>query len=275
VYRTTKRQAYVKKKERENKVAKSHSNPLRHPPLSEVAFEITFPTRVYAVENRIADFQQRVMEGYPDSGDEFVLHIPPAVAFGKSPKQDGPLTPVRSFVFKNTKGTRILRVSVMSFNLVVSDYLHFDNYKAALMTALEPAVEIFGISNIQRLGLRYVNKILIPTPDASTAYRKYVQSPINSAILTSHPLQSFLTEISLQLHPSTRLTIRSGLLPEQPDTEKRTYLLDIDCSCQESVSLHKVRITKLLDEYHEAIETEFQRAITTEYWAYMMTGKAM
>jgi uncharacterized protein (TIGR04255 family) len=258
-----------------NRPSKTHSSPLRHPPLSEVVFEITFNTRVYAVENRIADFQQRVMETYPDSADEFVLHIPPAVAFGKSAKPENNLTPVRSFVFKNAQGTRTVRVSVMGLNVTVSDYLHFDDYKTTLMAVLGPAVEIFELSNIQRVGLRYVNKIAIPPKNASTTYHQYVRSPIDSDVFAPHSLKSFLTEISLELVHATRLTIRSGLLPEQPDADSRTYLLDLDCSCQESISLDAGKISTVLDEYHETIETEFKRAMTKKLWDFMAEGKAM
>jgi len=134
----------------------------------------------------------------------------------------------------------------MGFSLIVSDYLHFDDYKAALASALEPAVDIFDLSNIQRVGLRYVNKILIPVEDASTKYREFVQPPIDTTTLAPHPLKSFLTEISLGLAHATKLTIRSGLLPEQPDSKVRTYLLDLDCSCQEGITLTKAKVTQLL-----------------------------
>lgn len=251
---------------------KSYSNPLKHSPLVEVIFEIAFPTRVYAVENRIADFQQSVAETYPDSADEFVLHIPPAVAFGKPAKPESSLTPVRSFVFKNSSETRIVRVSVMGFSLIVSDYLHFDDYKAALMAALTPALEIFQPSHIQRVGLRYVNKISIPLKGGVAPYRDYVQSPINDALFQHLPLNSFLTEVSLELKGATRLTIRSGLLPEQIDAQSRKYLLDLDSSCSENVALDKATIGNLLNGYHEAIEAQFKRAVTERYWQHMSEG---
>jgi uncharacterized protein (TIGR04255 family) len=58
------------------------SKPLLHPPLTEVAFEISFP-RQFIVENRIAEFQQALSTSYPVSSDEFSIRMPPAVAFGK------------------------------------------------------------------------------------------------------------------------------------------------------------------------------------------------
>src|ERR1700730_17707064 len=91
------------------------SKPLLHAPLSEVVFEINFP-RSFAVENRIGDYQEQVSRMYPSPGDEFVLYTPPAGAFGKPPKSEGEgFTPVRTFVFQNPAGSRVVRVSVVHF----------------------------------------------------------------------------------------------------------------------------------------------------------------
>jgi uncharacterized protein (TIGR04255 family) len=262
------------KNRRPRKVDTGPSKPLRHPPLSEVVFEINFP-RLFAVENRIADYQQRLLEMYPDSGDEFVLHLPPAVAFGKGPKPEGNVTPVRSFVFKNKANSRVVRVSVVYFNLLISDYLHFDDYKRALMAALNPAIEIFQLSRVERIGLRYINKIPIPKRDAARAYREYVRSPIDTKLFTPHQINSFLTEISIDLAKNKKLTIRSGLLPIVSDSDSQTYLVDLDCSSPESVILSAPGIVSLLDEYHESIESEFKRAMTDKYWNHMAEGMPM
>src|ERR1700680_1382076 len=264
----------MRKKNAQRVIKTAPSKPLQHPPLSEVVFEINFP-RLFAVENHIADYQQRVGEMYPESGDEFVLHLPPAVAFGKGPRPEDTLTPVRSFVFKNTGRSRIVRVSVVHFNLVVSDYLDFEDYKRALTTALEPAVDIFRLSRLERIGLRYINKIAIPKAKASLVFSDYVHAPIDVAVFAPHQLNSFLTEITVNLSPNKKLTIRSGLLPAQDNGSTRTYLLDVDCSSPESVSLSGPAITKLLDEYHDSIESEFKRAMTERYWNYMAEGVPM
>ena len=153
--------------------------------------------------------------------------------------------------------------------------MHFEDYKRALLAALEPAVEIFSLSQVQRVGLRYVNKIPIPKKDASKVYHNYVRSPIEASVLAPHQLNSFLTEISVDLTATKKLTIRSGLLPAQSDTDSRTYLLDLDCSSPENISLSAPTITGLLDEYHQSIEAEFHRAMTDKYWTYIAEGKAM
>jgi uncharacterized protein (TIGR04255 family) len=250
------------------------SKPLRHPPLSEVAFEVNFPN-CFAVETGIARYQQRVEALYPNSGGEYIVRLPAAVAFGKPPRQESAgLTPMRSFVFQNSKGSRTVRVSVVNFTLLVTDYLHFEDYVAALTAAFKPAIEIFQLHNVERIGLRYINQIQIPTNDAEVRYRDYVHSPISEAF-SAHVPTSFLTEVLVDLDSIRKLTIRSGLLPPQPDAPTRTYLLDLDCYSLGSVPLSGESLTQLLYQYHAAIESEFMHAVTEGYWKYMAEGKPL
>jgi uncharacterized protein (TIGR04255 family) len=245
---------------------------LLHPPLSQVAFEVNF-ANCFAVETRIAEYQNRVKDRYPRSGGEYVVRLPSTVAFGKPPKEveGAPLTPMRSFVFQNATSSRIIRVSVVNFSLVVTDYLHFDDYIDALTAALTPAIEIFQLENVDRIGLRYINQIGIPAKAANTVYEKYVRSPIRTDTFSGRALTNFLTEVSLDLDTTKRLTIRSGLLPYQPGSATQTYLLDLDCFSQ-NVALASQSTVPLLAEYHEAIEAQFIRAVTPGYLKHMADG---
>lgn len=251
------------------------SKPLQHPPLSEVAFEINFP-RQFVVENRIAEYQQKISEAYPHSEDEFVVRLPPAVAFGKAPKREAPgLTPVRSFVFQNSGGSRAVKVSVVNFNFVVTDYKDFEDYKKSLMAVLSPGIEIFGLHRVERLGLRYINRISIPDERGPEGYRKHVRSFIDLSLFPGAKLNNFLMELRLKLGEKKNLTIRTGLLPAQPEISSRTYLLDFDCYSSEATPLVQQNLPGLLEGYHDAIEDAFRRAVTEKYWNYMERGEEM
>jgi uncharacterized protein (TIGR04255 family) len=248
------------------------SKPLMHPPLSEVLFELNFPN-LFAVETGIAEYQRRVETLYPNSSGEYVVRLPSATAFGKPSRPDGVgLKPLRSFVFQNPNHSRTIRVSVVNFTLAVTDYLHFEDYKSSLVAALTPAIDIFRLHHAERIGLRYVNQISIPSENAGVRYREYVRSPIDPSAFSGHVPSNFLTEVSMNLDSARKLTIRSGLLPPQPDSLERTYLLDLDCYSLENVVLSADGLIKLLDEYHAAIETEFMQAATEKYWKYMAEG---
>lgn len=255
-----------------SQLGKAISKPLRHPPLSQVAFEVNFPN-CFAVETGIAAYQQRVEVLYPKSGGEYIVRLPTSIAFGKPPKDEGTaITPMRSFVFQNANGSRIIRVSVVNFTLLVTDYLHFEDYIEALTAAFTPAIEIFQLHNVERIGLRYINQIPISSKDAEVRYKNYVQSPISEKAFSAHVPTNFLTEVSVNLDSAKTLTIRSGLLPSQPAAPTRTYLLDVDCYSLGNVPLSSQSLAKLLHQYHDAIEAEFMRAVTEKYWKYMAEG---
>jgi len=248
------------------------SKPLLHPPLSEVVFELNFPN-LFAVETGIAEYQRRVETLYPNSGGEYVVRLPSVAAFGKPSRPEGVgLKPMRSFVFQNQNNSRTVRVSVVNFALVVTDYVHFENYKGSLIAALIPALEIFQLHHVERVGLRYVNQIRIPDENAGVRYKEYVRSPLDSSAFSGHTPSNFLTEVSMDFDGTKKLTVRSGLLLPQSDSPERIYLLDLDCYSIGNVALSSNGIIKLLDEYHAEIETEFMHAVTEKYWKYMAEG---
>jgi uncharacterized protein (TIGR04255 family) len=251
------------------------SKPLLHPPLSEVAFEISFP-RQFLVENRIAEFQQSISASYPNSSDEFMVRLPPSVGFGKPPRPGGALvTPVRTFVFQNQGGTRSVKASVVNVNFVVTDYRDFDDYKSALLVVLSSAIRIFELRRIERFGLRYVNRIPIPRQTGPMAFRNYVRPPIDLSFFDAHTLANFLLEARLDLEGEKKLTIRGGLLPLDIDDGDYTYLLDLDSYSDTPRAISQDDLPSILDDYHQAIEAEFRRSMTDRYWKYLEKGEAL
>ena len=247
------------------------SKPLLHPPLAEVAFEVSFP-RQFIVENRIAEFQQALLTSYPVSSDEFIIRMPPAVAFGKPARPGGThFTPVRTFVFKNPPETRTVKVSAVNVNFVVTDYKDFSDYQAALLNILQPALRIFEIRRTERIGLRYINRIAIPRERGVLAFQDYVHSPIDLRLF-SQELSGFLVEIHLGAEEGRRLTMRGGLLPPEDD-KIINYLLDLDCYTTGPFAIDEKSISAILADYHDAIEGEFRRLITEKHWRYMESGE--
>jgi|SRR5579863_316318 len=251
------------------------SKPLLHPPLSEVAFEISF-SRQFLVENRIAEFQQTISASYPNSSDEFMVRLPPSVGFGKPTRAGGALvTPVRTFVFQNQGGTRSVKASVVNVNFVVTDYRDFDDYKSALLLVLSSAIRIFELRRIERFGLRYVNRIPIPRQSGPLAFRNYVRPPIDLSFFDAHTLANFLLEARLDLENDKKLTVRAGLLPLDIEDGDYTYLLDLDSYSDIPRSISEEALPGILDDYHQAIEVEFRRSMTDKYWTYLEKGERL
>jgi uncharacterized protein (TIGR04255 family) len=250
------------------------SRSLLHPPLSEVAFEISF-SRQFLVENRIAEFQQTISASYPNSSDEFMVRFAPSAGFEKPPRAGATLvTPIRTFVFQNQGGTRSVKASVVNVSFVVTDYRDFNDYKNALLLVLGAAVRIFELRRIERFGLRYINRIAIPRNSGPLGFRDYVRPPIDLSFFGGHRLANFLLEARLDLDSDKKVTVRAGLLPLDLEGDY-TYLLDLDCYSDIPTSISQEALPSILDDYHEAIETEFRRSMTDKYWMYLEKGEAM
>ncbi len=250
------------------------SKPLLHPPLSEVAFEISFP-RQFLVENRIADFQQAIADSYPNSSDEFMVRVPPAAGFGRSPRAGSLVMPIRTFVFQNKESTRSVKASVVNVNFVVTNYKDFADYKGSLTLVVGAAIRIFELRRIERFGLRYVNKIPILRSGDSLAFQDYVHPPLNIKFFSGHRLANFLLEARMELDDGRGLTVRAGLLPSETEDESCSYLLDLDSYSDNPRSISEETLPGILDSYHETIESEFRRSMTDRYWRYLETGEPM
>ncbi len=135
-----------------------------------------------------------------------------------------------------------------------------------------PAIDIFKLHHVERIGLRYVNRITVPNENAGVRYKEYVRSPIDASAFSGHIPSNFLAEVSVDLDSAKKLIIRSGLLPPQSDSPTRTYLLDLDCYSIGNVVLSSDSVLTVLDEYHAAIEKEFMQAVTDKHWKYMAKG---
>ena len=261
------------------------SKPLLHPPVSEVAFEINFP-HWYAVEKGISEYQQKVSSQYPGSSEEFIVRLPTTAAFGKPTKPSAPrLTPLRSFVFQNTSSSRTVKVSVVNLSFVVTDYKDFEGFKSSLLSVVLPAVDIFGLESLERVGLRYINKILIPATRGPVAYQEYVRSPIN---LQAFPSSHFnggrisLQKSALIFNGGKGSRLEKGyFLPKKKERTRPTcWIWTVTRSnrtmCPSEIGLQSLTITiRLQAPKRSRLETQFKGAVTEKYWNYMERGEAM
>lgn len=243
------------------------SEPLRFPPLKEIAFEINFAPHL-RVEDRIADFQDEVKSDFPNYVPEILLRLPASVYVPSKRHEEHPVQPIKTHTFASLDNQRVLRVSTVSLNLVVQNYLHFDDYLASASKCLNAAIEKFQVKDIFRIGLRYINLIKIERVDAGFNLRRYV-CPILSEEIEKRA-DAFLVEIT-EKHDARKLTIRSGLRPYESDSSFREYLLDFDCFSDQKQTI--APIDTILTSFHDTVERRFHEAVTKEYLEYMRTGR--
>lgn len=243
------------------------SEPLKFPPLREVAFEINFAPHL-RVEDKIADFQDEIKADFPNYVPEIVLRLPVGAPLPSRRREEQPVQPIKTHTFVTLDGQRTLKVSTVNLNLLVLNYLHFDDYLSSASKGLNAALDKFQLREIFRIGLRYINFIKVQRVDGYFNFKKYVRPFLTDEIEKN--TDTFLVEVS-ELHESKKLTIRTGLPEFSADSEGRDYLLDFDCFSDRKQTLGP--IGPILTDFHDTIEQRFHKAVTEGYLNYMRTGQ--
>jgi len=223
------------------------------PPLREVAFEIRFAPRL-RVNAELWKIQDEVVNEYPNVGTESVLQ--PA---------SGMLT---VNVFQNPVAARVLKISQENFVVAFTKYSRFEDFKEEVIARANQFCSKFEVSSLLRVGLRYVNNILIPATEKRSDLLRFVRPLIDFERVSIDSVDQFVTEVRLT-QKNHLITMRGALLAPL-EGGRRVYVLDIDCHTQEAHTA--VEIPELLDIFHESAQIFFLDHVTEEY-KNIMRGK--
>lgn len=155
-----------------------------NPTVKQVIFQIRFPNLFY-IEDRIGEFQLKVMSEFPDSA---LLHRKTFTWAEIGP--DVKLTDIESHLEKEPTGQKIwqftspknFQLSVLSNSLDITSNYHKtyeqeggDKFRDIIQFALSNFFEVVSIPIINRIGLRYVDECPIPQKDNDT-FKSYYNS---------------------------------------------------------------------------------------------------
>ena len=224
------------------------------PPLREVAFEIRFATRL------------RVNAELWKIQDEFVGEYP-ALSIEQAVQPSGALLTIN--VFQNPNAARAIKVSQENFVVAFTRYTRFEDFKAETVAKTAQFCDKFDITSLTRVGLRYVNNILIPGSGTTSEILRYVRPVIDFDRIEADEIQHFVTEVRMRKRQHL-VTLRGALLAPL-EAGQRVYVLDVDCHGGEPHSSKD--IPQLLDTYHETAQLFFLDHVTEEY-KNIMRGKS-
>ena len=239
---------------------------LKNPPLVEVAFEINFRPKMKIFE-LVPDFQESISEEYPN-----IAILSPTKA---SPSEnDGPAFQKleRKIQFKNDDDTRIIRVAYNSFNYVDKQYDTFQGFSTRLRKLWKLFTTSIGDLSFTRMGLRYINHIVIPMIGEKTRISSYIEPYYATGRFSSPEIEKANVQILLKKQ-AAQLHIRSGPFGvlENPKKKYEIYLLDYDCFQNEG-DIAREPLSKLTT-LHDQIEAQFLKDVKKRYMKYMEGGK--
>lgn len=225
-----------------------------HPPIREVAFEIRFATRL-RVNAELWKLQDLLVEQYPNVSTEAVIF--PSAG-----------TPLSVNVFQNAVTGRVIKVSQENFVIAFTKYTRFEDFTQEVLGKTQQFCETFGVNALTRVGLRYVNNIVIPAGEPTSSLLRVVRPHMDFERVPVNDIVQFVNEVRMT-YESHLVTLRGVLLSPLED-QRRIYVLDIDCHSARPESATSIR--EILSIYHDSAQAFFLDHVTDEYKK-VMRGK--
>lgn len=245
-----------------------------YPTVKKVMFEIRYPN-LFSIENKIGDFQERIISEFPESQALFrrqmlFADVGPEGKLINVPDRFGQDVGKKIWVFKSKEQHEI---SVSTGSLSITSELHktYSNpssdkkFRDVIEFVLSNFFQTISVPIINRIGLRYVDECPLPTKDNETLKKFYNSNfpaeryPINAA-------EKIYLEIRTK-RKTHNLIYRESLVKEK---EQYKIILDFDGFENEVTPRDFLKIT---DELHEMIEEEYFNMIKEPVKEYMRTGE--
>lgn len=224
-------------------------------PIREVAFEIRFPMNLRIMRD-VCDLQVELARRYPNLGVEEI---------------ESPTAPTKTgYVFTDPEGGRIIKVWNDRLSIIFTQYKKFEVFKKEIEERSYRFCEMFGIKNLVRIGLRYINNIIISSEDRDFSLLQYVRPYLDFSCVESIQVPQF--KIELLMHKEDcLLNARTGILVQTPSPQEAVYILDLDAFVGKQTTLPE--LAERLEKLHYYIQVEFLSHITDEYKQKMRNKK--
>ena len=218
-------------------------------PIREVDFEVRFPPR-FRIPSEIWRFQELLVSEYPEVGLESSI-LPTGAKIDVT-------------VFQNLSTARVIKVSAQNLVVAFSSYRKFEDFKEEVAAKVGGFSKLFDLRSFTRVGLRYVNEIMLPTQEPESLER-YVQPFLVTSRVPVASMQQFALQFTAGVGKHM-VTVRTAMLPGP----LRTYVLDIDAHTETVTDAPE--ISGIIDEFHCTAQRFFLDHVTEEYKE-LMRGK--
>ncbi|HII93179.1 MAG TPA: TIGR04255 family protein [Methanosarcina sp.] len=240
-----------------------------NPTVKQVIFQIRYPN-LFFIENRIGDFQIKIMTEFPDSSF-FVKRNMMVVDTGRDEKieelskQIGIEPTKKVWQFKSKNGTML---NVMNDSLDISSGSHKtynmgdgETFRSIIKLVVDSFLEITQIPMIERIGLRYIDECPLPTKNNKT-FKSYYNSAFSTQrfdleTVDLMDLKTTVTKKEKFLNYGERLMKING---------EYKLILDFDGFATSIESKTYIEIT---DSLHDMILKEYEDTIKKPVIEYM------
>jgi uncharacterized protein (TIGR04255 family) len=223
------------------------------PVVKQVAFAINFPN-LFFLENRIGDFQIKVMKSFPKSELLLQRHFVFGVQDATKELEGNDAQPTRKvWQFSNDKGVTIGlasdSLSIVSDSHKTYNYGTSDRFRDIIELVCQHFFEVSCVPVATRVGLRYIDQCPVQTK-TTASFKQFYKSalPVDRFQIEKTPAMDLVVVVD---RGSAKLRYAESL---RTDQEKPVLVLDFDASA-ENVDAKDVLATA--DTLHDVVSAEF------------------
>jgi uncharacterized protein (TIGR04255 family) len=239
--------------------------PLKDAPLVRVIAQIRFP-EILSIEQRsfVAPFQEALREAYPVLRLDQTpgLLVRPAGVAAK---------PMVAWRFNDIDGNWRVSLTSEFLALETTNYESRSDFLARFRVALEALSEYFDPKQVDRLGVRYIDRITGSAVDEISALVQPEVRGISGTLAASHADHS-LTETLFAVEDA-RVVARWGQLPPRgtvdpaaiEPAEEKSWILDLDMFSSNATPFVVDRVVEDARRYAERIYAIFRWAVTDDF----------
>lgn len=160
-------------------------------------------------------------------------------------------------------------------SVVAVQTANYDHYRTSLGEPLARVLRLFvnatGASVVQRIGLRYVNRLQSPEAKTPVFWNGHVRpafaGPLSQRIA---PLVEALhQQVQLRLDDTAAARVQSGVFREQTTESRYSYLVDLDVFREQAINFDEILCANLTRQLNRTALALFAHVLSDEYLAQM------
>ncbi|OQA15017.1 MAG: hypothetical protein BWY64_03025 [bacterium ADurb.Bin363] len=177
------------------------------------------------------------------------MHVDIQLQFGNKGLAQTFLPPQQWVRYKNTSNNLILQLTegIMAVNIL--KYSGWENAHNDILDCWKKVSKITTPKGINRIGLRYINRIKRDSSDEKPDVWLKTNKYIPDAVLSSQ--SGFLSRIEVSNDNFSRIIVTLGEIEKSPVIKEKDIILDIDCIVEKAIKPLKKDISKEINTLHE------------------------
>lgn len=227
------------------------------PPLIEALCEFRFDNKQWEMTTP-GLFYQEIRSRFPKKREQNVVEM--QLSEGPQPKQEihGVTTP--RIQFFNEDETLLLQIG--PGRLIVNclqPYPKWPDFKKLIFDTFAHYKKVTSVARLERIGLRYINRINLPTEGNTRTYLNYFPS-LPEALTDDSKNFLLRTEIDFEQSNGKLILTLATVTPDEDS--RRPLLLDLDFVSIDTQGFAEEAIKTWVEKAHDNIEAAFEAIIS-------------